>query len=358
VKTLDNALAAQIIDNAVAYAILTMDRTGRILCWSRGAELIFGYGDEAIGMNFAELFTPSDRAAEVHLEEINTALALGRAEDTRWHVRKDGRLFWANGVTMAVDGSEGAAVMKIVRDETAARLAEEQRILLLNELNHRIKNTLATVQSIVEQTLRAAKVGRSIREDLTNRLMALSEAHNLLVAQNWAGADLANIVKAAFAPHENLASDRFQLSGPHVRLSPHQALSLALALHELTTNALKYGALSREDGRVLLNWNLSQDGDGRRRMTMLWRETGGPSVTQPERSGFGMRLLQRTFGQDSGGEVKIDFAPGGLRCVLALPLPDLEEGSQFDALAEDESSWFKSSHARQESSGGRVISKP
>ena len=332
-KTPDDPLAAQIIDNAVAYAILTMDRNGRILCWSRGAELIFGYGEEAVGMDFAELFTASDRAAEMHLMEIRTALAEGRAEDTRWHQRKDGSLFWANGVTMAVKGSPDVALVKIVRDETAARLAEEQRVLLLNELNHRIKNTLATVQSIVEQTLRAAQVSPDIRQDLTNRLMALSDAHNLLVDQNWAGADLERIVQAAFEPHQT-EGDRIVLEGPPVRLSPHQAVNLSLALHELTTNALKYGALSREGGQVVVNWNLSQDGAGRRRMSLLWREHGGPPVVQPVSSGFGMRLLERTFGRDEGGELRLDFAPDGLCCSLVLPLPDIEEEPQAVAIGE------------------------
>lgn len=329
-RTPDDPLAAQIIDNALAYAILTMDRNGRILAWSRGAELIFGYGDEAVGMDFAELFTPSDRAADMHLMEIRTALEEGRAEDTRWHLRKDGGLFWANGVTMAVTGSPDVALVKIVRDETAARLAEEQRVLLLNELNHRIKNTLATVQSIVEQTLRAAQVSTDIRQDLTNRLMALSEAHNLLVDQNWAGADLERIVEAAFEPHQDEENTRIILSGPPIRLSPHQAVNLSLALHELTTNALKYGSLSREGGQVLVNWNLSLDGAGRRRMTLLWREQGGPPVVQPASSGFGMRLLERTFGRDEGGEMRIDFAPDGLCCSLVLSLPDIEEDPAAD----------------------------
>lgn len=324
-ETPDDPLAAQIIDNALAYAILTMDREGRILGWSRGAELTFGYGQEAVGMDFAELFTPSDRAADMHLLEIRTALAEGRAENTGWRLRKDGKLFWANGATMAVTGSPGVALVKIVRDETAARLAEEQRVLLLNELNHRIKNTLATVQSIVEQTLRAGQVNPDLRKDLANRLMALSETHNLLVDQNWAGADLERIVEAAFEPHQNGENTRILLSGPPLRLSPHQAVSVSLALHELTTNALKYGALSREGGQVLVTWNLSLDGVGRRRMTLLWREQGGPPVVQPASSGFGMRLLEHTFGRDEGGELRIDFAPEGLCCLLVLPLADSEE---------------------------------
>src|ERR1044072_4550827 len=152
----DPKLAALIIDSASDYAILTLLPDGEITSWSPGAEGVMGYAaSEAIGMNFGALFTPPDLAARADKAELEMALREGRAEDRRWHVRQDGEWFWANGVTMAFEREGAAALLKIVRDETPAKLAVEHRILLLNELNHRIKNTLATVQSITEQTLRA-----------------------------------------------------------------------------------------------------------------------------------------------------------------------------------------------------------
>jgi PAS domain S-box-containing protein len=313
-------LAAVIVNHALAYAIFTMDFEGRILSWSPGAEAVLGYTAEmALGMDFSALFTESDRAAQSDRLELEKVRTTGRAEDSRWHLRQDGSRFWANGVAMRLDGPEVVGVMKILRDETAFKVAEEKRILLLNELNHRIKNTLATVQAIAEQTLRSAQVDRETRENLTGRLMALSEAHNVLVSENWAGADLREIVAQALAPYRS-ADRRLDIDGPDVRLSPPQAVTMALALHELATNAVKYGALSVPEGSVEVRWNASYDATGARHMTFLWAERGGPVVTPPTRTGFGSRLLARNFGEDSGGQARMMFEPTGLRCAIEIPL--------------------------------------
>lgn len=317
----DATLANLIIENALGYAIFTMDLDGKVTSWSRGAEKILGYShQEAIGLPFAELFTASDREAGADDRELDIAKNHGRAEDTRWHLRKDGTRFWGNGMTMGIFSPELTGLMKILRDETPAKLAEDQRVLLLNELNHRIKNTLTTVQSITEQTLRAAKVDPNIRRDLTDRLMAVSEAHNVLVDESWAGADLGTIVRQALAPHDHKEISRFEIDGPLVWLSPQQAVAMALALHELATNALKYGALSTEAGQVQIAWNLAHNQLGARQISLLWRELGGPPVTPPDHTGFGTRLIARTFGQESGGEARIDYLPQGVQCVMQLPL--------------------------------------
>jgi PAS domain S-box-containing protein len=317
----DARLSSLIIENALGYAIFTMDLDGCVTTWGRGAEVILGYSrEEAIGMAFRDLFTASDRELGADLAEIAKARENGRAEDTRWHQRKDGSRFWSNGMTMGIYGPELTGLLKILRDETPAKLADDQRVLLLNELNHRIKNTLATVQSITEQTLRAANVDPIVRRNLTNRLMAVSEAHNVLVHENWAGADLSTIVHQALAPHEHLGGSRFTVDGPAVRLSPQQAVSIALTLHELATNALKYGALSVPAGHVELLWNLAHDQTGARNISVLWRESGGPPVRPPERTGFGTRLIARSFGEESGGQARIDFPLAGVQCVMQLPL--------------------------------------
>jgi PAS domain S-box-containing protein len=329
-QTLNNpALASLIVENALDYAIFTLDFEGRITSWSPGAERILGYADaEIVGLNMSVMFLPSDLAAGADRRELQTAIEAGRAEDTRWHRRKNGERFWANGVTMRVRGAPG--LLKILRDETRAKLAEDQRVLLLNELNHRIKNTLATVQSIAEQTLRAGDVERGTREALTERLIALSHAHDMLVAQNWAGADLRTIIEQALAPHAHPGYRAFEIDGPPTRLSPQQAVAMSLALHELATNAAKYGALSTPNGRVSVTWNLFYDGKGARHMTLLWQETGGPAVVTPRRSGFGSRLIARSFGQESGGEAAIEYLPDGVRCTINLPLSGPEEIPMLD----------------------------
>ena len=313
------ALAALIIENARDYAIFTMDTEGLITSWSPGAERITGYGPtEAIGMNVARLFTEPDQVAGIDRLELDTALEQGRAEDSRWHVRSDGEWFWSNGVLIAFLREGAPTLLKILRDETAAKLAMEHRVLLLNELNHRIKNTLATVQSIVEQTLRSASVEPAVRETLTGRLIALSSVHDVLVQESWAGASLAEVVDQAIAAYRDDGS-RFVVDGPPVRLSPVLAVSISLALHELATNALKYGGLSAPQGQVSVSWTDAHDGAGRRFLTLLWKESGGPKVSLPTRNGFGARLLQRVFAE-SGGSARLDYDPAGLLCVINLPL--------------------------------------
>lgn len=326
---LDPALAALIVERARDYAIFTMGLDGDIASWSAGAERIIGYdAAEAIGMSASVLFTAPDRAAGVDVREFEHAAREGRAEDSRWHVRRGGEWFWGNGVTIAFEQGGASALLKIVRDETPAKLALEQEILLLNELNHRIKNTLATVQSIAEQTLRSGCVDAATRETLTGRLIALSKAHDVLVQESWAGAGLMEVVAEAVAPHPSDAS-AIQITGPSVRLSPSLAVSISLTLHELATNAIKYGALSSPQGRVAISWTEAHDREGRRSLSLLWQEEGGPTVSPPRRQGFGSRLLSRVFA-DVGGSARQAYLPGGLRCVISLPLSTSEDAVILD----------------------------
>jgi PAS domain S-box-containing protein len=331
-------VADLIIEHARDYAIFTLDREGRITSWSKGSVRVLGFTeDEAIGMNFATIFTASDRAAGQDRVELEKCWREGRAEDTRWHVRRNGERFWANGVTTAFRHGALEGFIKVIRDETRARNAEEQRVLLLNELNHRINNTLVTVQSLIEQTLRTTDVDRGVRENLTARLLALSEAHKLLVAQNWAGADLREIVERALAPFGRESGLRFESTNPPVRLSPAQAVSVSLILHELATNAVKYGALSTPEGHVAVAWNLHVDEEGLRHITLLWEERGGPAVSAPTRTGFGSRLIARSLGDEAAGHAHLEFAPAGVRCAITLPLPATGESRIIDLVGELES---------------------
>lgn len=312
------AFAAKIIDNMRGYGIVAMTEDGTVTEWLADAEALTGWSrGEALGMNISAIFTEADRAAGAHMTEIAKALAEGRCEDSRWHLRKDGSRFWANGLTLPLaDGK--AVVMKVFRDETPLKRADDQRILLLNELNHRVKNSLATVQSVVDQTLRSAGVEAGVRHDLTARIMALSSAHNVLVDQNWAGAGLEAIIRDVTRAFEGPVQ-RVRLEGEPVQLHPSQAVTLSLVLHELVTNAAKYGALSVPEGRVEINWNLSHDSGGARFLTLLWREQDGPPVSPPTRAGFGTRLLASALNPQQGG-ARVRYEPEGVCALLTFRL--------------------------------------
>lgn len=215
---------------------------------------------------------------------------------------------------------EGAVIGIFVQgsDMTERVRGEEQRKLLLDELNHRVKNTLATVQSIAAQTLRMTPEPKAFRVAFEARLMALSAVHNLLTEANWEGARLEEILRTELIPY---GGARFELDGPVVRLTAQEALTFALVTHELATNAAKYGSLSTPDGCVRVSWTAPRDGDGAsRRLVLDWREEGGPPVAAPQRQGFGSRLIERSIQNDMHGETVISFDPEGLRCRISIRL--------------------------------------
>jgi PAS domain S-box-containing protein len=291
----------QIINSATDYAIISKDLKGRITSWNEGARRILGWSeDEIVGNTAHRYFTPEDVAAGRVEDEMVIALRDGTAPDERWHVRKDGSRFWATGelTPLLDDGGAVVGFVKVLRDRTEQRRAEEHQRLLINESNHRVKNTLATVQSIASQTLRNAETAEEARSALESRLLALSRAHDVLTRENWEGANLHEIVAQAVAPYSSRGEDRLHLTGEPVRLPPRMALALAMALQELATNAVKYGALSNETGQVRIAW---RDGDDRLHLT--WTEQGGPAVTPPSRRGFGTRLIERSLASDLDGEV-------------------------------------------------------
>ena len=215
------------------------------------------------------------------------------------------------------DGTRGSSA--IFTDITERKRFEARQITLINELNHRVKNTLATIQSMAAQTFRG-KQHHDPLDKFVARLMALSQAHNILTRSNWESADLTEIVATTIAPHQAEDGSRFQCDGPAVRLTPRAALGIAMALHELCTNAVKYGALSNLGGRVRINWRLT--GASRsRRLEMRWIESGGPRVEKPDHEGFGTRLVRATLAEDLDADVQLNFVPAGLECTVDAPLP-------------------------------------
>lgn len=203
-------------------------------------------------------------------------------------------------------------------DISERQRADAQRELLLAELNHRVKNTLAVVQAMAHQTFR--NVPREPRQAFESRLLALSATHNLLTASNWESAALSDIAADTLQPG-GAYKGRVEISGPRLLLPPREALALAMALHELMTNAVKYGALSNDKGRVNLRW--SRSGGAAPSLRIDWDESGGPPVKAPERRGFGTVLLQRSLEEDLGGTVELNYRPEGFTCAVDLPWPEL-----------------------------------
>jgi two-component sensor histidine kinase len=204
--------------------------------------------------------------------------------------------------------------LELRRALAEARELQAHRELLTLELQHRVKNTLATVQAIVSQTLRNAGTDPALRISISDRLVTLGKAHDLLTASTWLGAPLAEVIETALAGG-GVERGRFDLDGPPVDLPSRTALGLALALHELSTNAIKYGAFVGEAGRVALTWSVSEGV-----LRFEWRERGGPPVAPPTRTGFGARLIARALPADLGGTSVLDYAPTGLVFTLEAPL--------------------------------------
>lgn len=301
-----------ILDSADEYAIITLDDNGCIASWNIGAERLLGYSEaEIVGQSGAIFFSPEDRAEGVPEKEMQIAGRDGRAANERWHCRKDGSRFWGSGVMLPVrDGSGPDRYVKIFRDRTEERRAEQRQNLLIGELNHRVKNTLATVQSLAEQTLKTAASPRAFANAFTGRLLALAEAHDLLTRVAWEPVQLADVADSVLGAW--VEDGRMTLTGPNVLVSPKQALAFAMALNELLTNAIKYGALSSPAGRVVISWEC-EDG-----CLIRWEERGGPPVASPLRQGFGVRVLNRALANELGYPVDLQFKPAGVTCTIRM----------------------------------------
>jgi len=197
------------------------------------------------------------------------------------------------------------------------RKAAELSALLIQELQHRVKNTLTTVQAVVSQSLRNAPSLEAARATVNDRLATMGKAHDIFSAGDWRAASLLDVVGAAVAS-SGVADGRYRIHGPTVELSARAALGVALALHELNTNAIKFGALSNAEGHVALSWRVEDD-----HLTMEWREHGGPPVTKPKRTGFGSRMIVTALASDVGGASHIDYPPEGAIWTLRAPMPGL-----------------------------------
>ena len=318
-------------------AMISVAPDGRIVSWNSGAERLFGYSaSEATGQRF-DLTVPAD-LPDGHGPVFPAALAGETVETETVRIGKDGQqkqVAMTASQMRAPDGSV-LGVAAVIRDiterkrtEDALRESRDRQQLLIHELNHRVKNSLAIVQAIAQQSFKGEHATPEARASFEGRLSALSAAHDILTQESWETASIGKVVADALAPYRG-QQKRFEIDGPDVRLPPKTAVSLALALHELATNAVKYGALSNQEGCVEIKWTVDPDGKSKR-LRLVWRERGGPPVSPPEKRGFGSRLIERSLAAEFGGEVKIEFLPEGVVCNVFAPLP--EGNSETDALA-------------------------
>ena len=300
-----------VFDSATDYAIIVMDRAGLITDWNEGATRVLGWErSEALGQDVSFFFTPEDREARIPELEIRSARSNGRGLDERWHLRKSGERFWANGELMPLTAEDGSlqGYVKILRDQTGKRLQEEQKQLLLEEMAHRVKNSFAVVQAIASQSLRG--VDRDVASTFQERIVALGRAHDVLLQTSWQSTHLHALLEGVLLTQT--FPDRFDIDGPDVVLGSKTSMSLSLLIHEMATNALKYGALSVTNGAVVIRWTL-EDGV----FEFTWRETGGPPATSPLRKGFGSKLIE--MGVNGNRDVGLDFGSAGLQAKFRAP---------------------------------------
>jgi PAS domain S-box-containing protein len=293
--------------------IVSKNLDGIVTSWNRGAERIFGHtAAEAIGQPIS-IVIPEDRQDEER--DILTRIKRGERIDHFETIRqrKDGSLIVVSLTVSPVKNAEGKIVgaSKIARDITEQKRSQERIATLAREAEHRSKNVLATVQAAVN--LSRADTSEDLKKAIEGRIQALANVHSLFVESRWIGADLSAIAAQELGPYS--AQGRVGIEGPAVLLEPNTAQAFAVSLHELGTNAAKYGSLSENMGQVGLEWVQSAD----RELVLRWTERGGPPVEPPTRKGFGSRVITGMIEQLKG-KVRFDWQPGGLVCEISVPV--------------------------------------
>jgi PAS domain S-box-containing protein len=296
-------------------AIVSKNLDGIITSWNRGAERIFGYtAEEAVGQPITILI-PQDRQSEERaiLTRVRRGERVDHFETIRQ--RKHGSLIVVSLTVSPVINAEGKIVgaSKIARDITEEKRAQEQIATLAREAEHRSKNLLATVQATVG--LSQSHTAEGLKRVIEGRIQALANVHSLFVETRWIGAELSAIATQELAPYSETDKMGVRISGPQVLLDPNAAQVMAVTLHELATNAAKYGALSIPNGRIDLEWSDGADG----RLILKWRETGGPAVKLPTHRGFGTQIIERMISQLKG-KTHFDWNTDGLICEITVPV--------------------------------------
>jgi PAS domain S-box-containing protein len=313
-------------------AIISKDLGGIVRSWNAAAVRIFGYSaEEVVGGPITILFPQGlEDEEDKILERIRRGERVEHYQTRR--KRKDGQSIHVSITISPIRNRQGMIVgaSKIARDITAQKLAElrlqdelqerkaaeETMSLLLHEIQHRVKNTLATVMALASQTFKSASADE--RRSFSARVEALAGAHALLTEENWDRAPVREIVENAIEPFRDRNDGRYEISGPDLEIAAGTSLTLSMILHELATNASKYGALTRDSGTVSIAWRMLEAEKGPL-LELVWREKGGPQVAAPVRKGFGSKLIESALGH-SQGHADLQFNPDGVRCVIIIVL--------------------------------------
>lgn len=317
-----------VLDNA-SVSIFLMDDRQHCVYMNHAAEILTGWSlDEVRALDkplhdIIHHTHPDGTPFPLHDCAIDRAFPeYNQTQGEEVFVHRDGHFYPVGFTASPIRDEDSQTIGTIieVRDISDEKRAQERQRLLVNELNHRVKNTLATVQSIAWQTFKGTDA--ETFERFSGRLTTLSRAHNVLTESAWARASLRVIADAAV---DTVAPGRVRVEGEDLDIHPKAAVSLSMALHELGANALKYGALSRESGEVRLGWTASPTEDERTRLVLSWTESGGPLVAEPSRRGFGLRLIERQVAMEFDGTAQVEFRPEGLSCRIEMLLPQLPD---------------------------------
>lgn len=310
--------------NNATVAIFVMDDRQHCIYMNKAAEILTGWTlIEVLGLDcplhdIIHHTHPDGRPFPLHDCAIDRAFPEhNQMQGEETFIHKDGSFFPVAFTASPIrdESSQTIGTIIEVRDISEERRARERQQLLMNELNHRVKNTLATVQSIAWQTFRDGD--REALERFNGRLATLSKAHNILTQEAWHKAPLREVVRVALEP---FSTEQIAVEGPDCDVHPKVAVTLSMVLYELATNAIKHGSLTVPEGRVSLEWSCMPKGDAIG-LSMVWEERGGPPVVVPERRGFGSRLIERQLAMEFGGSTRLDFRINGVRCTLELNMP-------------------------------------
>jgi PAS domain S-box-containing protein len=311
-------------------AIVSKDLNGVIRTWNKGAERLFGYTEaETIGKSITMLI-PDDRQHEEPgiIERIRSGERVDHFETIR--LRKDGSRVPISLTVSPVKDSTGRVIgaSKIARDISERKESQHRMLMLMREVNHRVKNQYAVILSMIRETSKRSRDALEFEKQVRDRIMALARSHDLLVLAEWRGATVFELLLAQIKPFGN--EDYVTMSGPSVVLQPNAVQYLGIAFHELATNSAKYGALSAVGGTIKVEWVLDRDGEGKRSFCLTWTERGGPAIGEVSEPGFGKVVLEKVTPTALGGAGAVAYSPDGVTWTLRAPMTYLEASIEDD----------------------------